>query len=78
LPVVEIGPDPRRKWILSLHHLSIFAMDLKFQCLSTVVSLMSEEDFQNLLPIRQEKNRIAMSIADSQRAQLKSVINKIK
>src|SRR5271170_5136331 len=53
-------------------------MDLKFQCLSTAVSLMSEEDFQKVLAIRQrqlEKTRISEYVAGRQ---LKSAADKIE
>jgi hypothetical protein len=56
-------------------------MDLKFQCLSTAVSLMSEEDFQKVLAIRQrqlEKTRIFEYVAGSENMQLKSAADKIK
>jgi hypothetical protein len=56
-------------------------MDLKFQCLSTAVSLMSEEAFQKVLAIRQrqlEKTRISEYVAGSNNRQLKSAADKIK
>ena len=56
-------------------------MDLKFQCLSTAVSLMSEEDFQKVLAIRErqlEKTRISEYVAGSDNRQLKSAADKIK
>jgi hypothetical protein len=56
-------------------------MDLKFQCLSTAVSLMSEEDFQTVITIRQrqlEKTRIFEYVAGSENMQLKSAADTIK
>src|ERR1700685_605130 len=56
-------------------------MDLKFQCLSTAVSLMSEENFQKILAIRQrqlEKTRIFEYVSGSDNMQLKSAADKIK